>query len=77
MSLDPGGGLRTFKVMEKILLQGEADFISLGRPLIRDQEFPNLIRRGLAERSSCLNCNLCLTDKPAACYQMGVRPPHF
>jgi 2,4-dienoyl-CoA reductase-like NADH-dependent reductase (Old Yellow Enzyme family) len=71
------GGLRTVKVMEKILLQEEADFISLCRPLIRDPEFPNLIRRGLTEKSSCLNCNLCLTDKPVACYQMVYRPPHF
>jgi 2,4-dienoyl-CoA reductase-like NADH-dependent reductase (Old Yellow Enzyme family) len=71
------GGLRTVKVMERILLQGEADFISLCRPLIRDPEFPNLIRRGLVERSSCLNCNLCLIDKPPVCYQMRLRPPHF
>lgn len=71
------GGLRTVKVMEKILLREEADFISLCRPLIRDPEFPNLIRRGLTEKSSCLNCNLCLTDKPVACYQMRYRPPHF
>lgn len=71
------GGLRTVKIMERILLQGEADFISLCRPLIRDLEFPNMIRRGLVERSSCLKCNLCLTDKPAACYQMRVRPSQF
>ncbi len=71
------GGLRTVKVMEKILREGEADFIALCRPLIRDPEFPNLVRRGLAEKSSCLNCNLCLIDKPAACYQMRYRPPHF
>jgi 2,4-dienoyl-CoA reductase-like NADH-dependent reductase (Old Yellow Enzyme family) len=71
------GGMRTVKVMERVLLQGEADFISLCRPLIRDPEFPNLIRRDLVERSSCLNCNLCLIDKPPVCYQMRVRPPHF
>ena len=71
------GGLRTVKVMEGILSEGPADFISLCRPLIRDPEFPNLIRRGLAERSSCINCNLCLTDKPVTCYQMRYRPPHF
>ena len=71
------GGLRTVKVMEEILEEGAADFISLCRPLIRDPEFPNLIRRGLAERSTCINCNLCLTDKPVACYQMRFRPPHF
>ena len=71
------GGMRTVGVMESILLEGSADFISMCRPLIREPEFPNLIRRGLAEKSTCLNCNLCLTDKPVACYQMGYRPPHF
>ena len=71
------GGMRTVRVMENILLEGSADFISMCRPLIREPEFPNLIRRGLAARSTCLNCNLCLTDKPVACYQMGYRPPHF
>jgi 2,4-dienoyl-CoA reductase-like NADH-dependent reductase (Old Yellow Enzyme family) len=71
------GGLRTVRVMEEILEEGAADFISLCRPLIRDPEFPNLIRRGLAEKSTCINCNLCLTDKPVACYQMRFRPPHF
>ncbi len=71
------GGMRTVSVMEKILQEGEADFISLCRPLIREPEFPNLIRRGLAQRSSCLNCNLCLTNKPVTCYQMRYRPPHF
>jgi 2,4-dienoyl-CoA reductase-like NADH-dependent reductase (Old Yellow Enzyme family) len=71
------GGLRTVKIMEKALAEGEADFIALSRPLIRDPEFPNLIRRGLVDRSSCIDCNLCLTDKPVACYQMRYRPPHF
>ena len=71
------GGLRTVKIMEEILEEGAADFISLCRPLIRNPEFPNLIRRGLAEKSTCINCNLCLTDKPVACYQMRFRPPHF
>lgn len=71
------GGLRTVKVMEGILLREEAEFLSLCRPLIRDPEFPDRIRRGLVGKSTCLNCNLCLTDKPAACYQMRYRPPHF
>jgi 2,4-dienoyl-CoA reductase-like NADH-dependent reductase (Old Yellow Enzyme family) len=71
------GGLRAVAKMEKILKDGVADFISLCRPLIRNPEFPNLIQRGVERRSSCINCNLCLTDKPVACYQMRYRPPHF
>jgi 2,4-dienoyl-CoA reductase-like NADH-dependent reductase (Old Yellow Enzyme family) len=71
------GGLRSVQGMERILAEGDADFISLCRPLIRDPEFPNKIRRGLTKGSTCINCNLCLTDKPALCYQLRYRPPHF
>ena len=71
------GGLRSAGVMEKILTEGAADFISICRPLIRDPEFPNMIRRGLTRKSSCINCNQCLTNKTMACFQMRYRPPHF
>lgn len=70
------GGLRTVSVMEDILREGDADFIGLCRPLIRDPDFPNKVKKGL-KRSDCLNCNLCLVDKPPVCYQKLYRPPHF
>jgi 2,4-dienoyl-CoA reductase-like NADH-dependent reductase (Old Yellow Enzyme family) len=69
------GGLRTVSVMEDVLEKGDADFIGLCRPLLRDPDFPNKVRKGL-KRSDCLNCNLCLTDKPIMCYQKLYRPPH-
>ena len=69
------GGLRTVSVMEDVLEKGDADFIGLCRPLLRDPDFPNKVRKGL-KRSDCLNCNLCLTDKPIMCYQKFYRPPH-
>jgi 2,4-dienoyl-CoA reductase-like NADH-dependent reductase (Old Yellow Enzyme family) len=70
------GGQRTVSVMEDILREGDADFIGLCRPLIRDPDFPNKVRKGL-KRSDCLNCNRCLVDKPPICYQKYYRPPHF
>jgi len=69
------GGLRTVSVMEDVLEKGDADFIGLCRPLLRDPDFPNKVRKGL-KRSDCLNCNLCVTDKPIMCYQKLYRPPH-
>ena len=70
------GGLRTVRIMEEILQNGDTDFIGLCRPLIRDPEFPNKVRKGL-KKSDCLNCNRCLVDKPVTCYQKLYRPPHF
>ena len=54
------GGLRTFELMEEIVKNGEADFISLCRPLIRE---PGLIRewkKGRQDRAACISCNKCL-----------------
>lgn len=65
------GGLRTFSLMEEIVSNGEADFISLCRPLIRE---PHLIKdweSGDRHRATCVSCNLCGRalgeGKPLAC----------
>jgi 2,4-dienoyl-CoA reductase-like NADH-dependent reductase (Old Yellow Enzyme family) len=54
------GGLRRTATMEAILAQGEADFIAMARPLIRE---PNLVRKlesGWRGRVECVSCNICL-----------------
>lgn len=71
------GGLRTVSVMERILREGHADFIGLCRPLIREPDFPRKVREKGVKKAECLNCNLCLVDKPLYCYQKVYRPPHF
>jgi len=71
------GGLRTVRVMEETINNGDADFIGLCRPLIRDPQFPNKVRKGFVTKSDCLNCNRCIGDKAVACYQKFYRPPHF
>jgi 2,4-dienoyl-CoA reductase-like NADH-dependent reductase (Old Yellow Enzyme family) len=68
------GGLRTVKVMEDVLEKGDADFIGLCRPLIRDPYFPVRAQRGGIKKSDCLNCNWCLRH-PVMCYQKQFRPP--
>jgi 2,4-dienoyl-CoA reductase-like NADH-dependent reductase (Old Yellow Enzyme family) len=35
------GGLRTFALMEEVIQKGEADFISLCRPLIKEPHIIN------------------------------------
>jgi 2,4-dienoyl-CoA reductase-like NADH-dependent reductase (Old Yellow Enzyme family) len=52
------GGLRSREVMERVLDEGTADFISLCRPLIREPDLPNRIRAGQAA-ATCISCNQC------------------
>jgi len=54
------GGLRTFELMEEIVQNKEADFISLSRPLIREPEIINEWRKGDYHRAKCISCNKCL-----------------
>lgn len=56
------GGLRSRAVMEKILVDRDADFISLCRPLISEPEFPNLLRNGVKEKSRCIAANNCWAE---------------
>lgn len=54
------GGLRTFELMEGMVERGDADLVSLSRPLIRE---PHLVRdwqTGDRHRSRCISCNGCL-----------------
>ena len=53
------GGMRSRSVMEDVLQKGEADLISLARPLIREPDFPNKLREGKA-KADCISCNGCM-----------------
>lgn len=67
------GGMRSVKSMEKILEQGEADFVSLSRPFIRQPNLVNLIEKGRPDPITCVNCNRCALEvvmhfNPLQCY---------
>ena len=54
------GGFRTFSLAEGVVQKGQADFIALCRPLLRQ---PNLVKRweqGSRDRATCISCNECL-----------------
>ena len=53
------GGMRSRTVMEEVLQKGEADLISMARPLIREPDLPNRFREG-KERADCISCNGCM-----------------
>jgi 2,4-dienoyl-CoA reductase-like NADH-dependent reductase (Old Yellow Enzyme family) len=53
------GGLRTPELMEEVIQKGEADLISLCRPLIREPGIINDWQKGHRHRSACISCNKC------------------
>ncbi len=53
------GGIRSRNVAEDVLSEGDADLISLSRPLIREPDLPNKFKEG-KERADCISCNGCM-----------------
>lgn len=53
------GGLRSRAVMDDVLATGDADLISLCRPLIREPDLPNRLRTGQATASACISGGRC------------------
>ncbi|MCP4021058.1 MAG: NADH:flavin oxidoreductase [Desulfobacteraceae bacterium] len=68
------GGNRTFDVMEQIVGQGIADFVSMSRPFIREPELIQRWQEGNLEKAQCISCNQCF-DKwifnPLRCYAIA------
>jgi 2,4-dienoyl-CoA reductase-like NADH-dependent reductase (Old Yellow Enzyme family) len=65
------GGMADPAVMEEVIEQGDADYISLSRALINNPNFPKIIQEGSREPSKCVHCNLCLVHSvsdPLRCY---------
>lgn len=56
------GGLRRLSEMEEIVEKGEADFVALSRPLVREPDLVRKFREGRAEASSCISCNRCFAE---------------
>jgi 2,4-dienoyl-CoA reductase-like NADH-dependent reductase (Old Yellow Enzyme family) len=53
------GGLRSRAVMDDVLASGDADLISLCRPLIREPDLPNRLRSGQATAAACISGGRC------------------
>ena len=68
------GGVRNREKMEMILNEGQADFIAMSRPFIRQPSLVNqFIKYPNSERITCVNCNRCtveitVNNKPLKCY---------
>ena len=53
------GGLRRLELMDEVIRNQEADFISLCRPLIREPDIIGQWEKGEGAKPSCVSCNLC------------------
>lgn len=52
------GKLGNPQIAEKVIAEGKADFIALGRPLLADPEWPNKVKRArLDDIRPCIGCN--------------------
>ncbi len=74
MALFLTGGMRRLEHMEQVLIKGEADFICLARPFIRQPDLVKKFREG-AKQSTCRSCNRCFaaaaSNIPTRCYLGG------
>jgi 2,4-dienoyl-CoA reductase-like NADH-dependent reductase (Old Yellow Enzyme family) len=54
------GGMRTTHTMEAVLAAGDADFIAMARPLIREPDLVAQLAAGRTGGVDCTSCNICL-----------------
>jgi len=62
------GGFRSLAVINEAIGSGGCDAVAASRPLIRQPDFLQVLRRG--EPVECISCRLCLfrNDRPTQCY---------
>jgi 2,4-dienoyl-CoA reductase-like NADH-dependent reductase (Old Yellow Enzyme family)/thioredoxin reductase len=60
---------------ERVIRDGKADFIALGRPLLADPELPNKAREGrLSDIYQCISCNNCISGLARRAMSCTVNP---
>ncbi|MBI5118553.1 NADH:flavin oxidoreductase [Candidatus Poribacteria bacterium] len=65
------GGVRSPKVIDRILSDGAADMVSLSRPFIREPHLVNRWKQGDLSKATCISCNQCGENtftQPMRCY---------
>jgi 2,4-dienoyl-CoA reductase-like NADH-dependent reductase (Old Yellow Enzyme family) len=54
------GGMRTTETMSDVVASGDADFVAMARPFIREPDIIAQIAAGRRGMVDCTSCNLCL-----------------
>jgi 2,4-dienoyl-CoA reductase-like NADH-dependent reductase (Old Yellow Enzyme family) len=66
------GGLRSTQVMDDVIRSGDADFVALARPFVREPDLANKIARGRRGAVACVSCNICFLHEgidPLRCWR--------
>ncbi|MCP4599029.1 MAG: NADH:flavin oxidoreductase [Proteobacteria bacterium] len=70
------GGNRRVEQMEELIVNNDADAISMCRPFIREPNLVKKIKEGKTQESACISCNKCVAavvnDIPLRCYTKGL-----
>jgi 2,4-dienoyl-CoA reductase-like NADH-dependent reductase (Old Yellow Enzyme family) len=53
------GGLRSTAMMDEIVRSGDADFLAMARPFVREPRLVNAIAAGRRGPVDCVSCNIC------------------
>lgn len=53
------GGIRSPQLAEDLLVRGDADFVAMSRPLIREPDLVNQWHADFSHRATCISCNGC------------------
>ena len=56
------GGMRSKAVMEGVLSSGDADFVAMCRPLIREPDLPKRVQTGIQPTSACISSSNCWAE---------------
>ncbi|WP_280938852.1 hypothetical protein [Methylobrevis pamukkalensis] len=66
------GGIRSTEIMEEVLASGDADFLAMARPFIREPDIARQIVQGRRGKVDCVSCNACLIHDgfgPVQCWR--------
>jgi len=66
------GGVRTTGTMTDILASGDADFVAMARPFIREPDLVRKLEAGRTGGVECVSCNMCLAHDgwdPLQCWR--------
>ena len=70
------GGVRTTETMTDILESGDADFLAMARPFIREPDLVRKLEAGRTGGVACVSCNMCLAHDgfdPLRCWRDSPR----
>ncbi len=66
------GGIRSTQVMDDVVRSGDADFLAMARPFVREPDLPNKIGAGRRGPVNCVSCNICFLHEgidPLQCWR--------